>query len=158
MQNYNFKGQWKKYDFLKDDFGFFMVDINDAKQVKEFMSYYNSHTQKQLYSYYLKKAGLDYLNTDGSLNYDKIYELLKYDVITAFVGGGGGKQDNEVYSLIKLMELQLKTRLGFPAKLCNSARLYGCDSSQRVHQWMTYLEKNHLLKLSHRSPISFTYE
>jgi hypothetical protein len=155
IENYKFKVAYEKYNFMESDFGFFMCDFSKAGAIKEFVSYYNSHTEKELYAHYLAKAGIDYLNTDESLDYDKIYELIKYDVVTAFVGGGGGTRDNEVYSIIKLLELKFRTTLGFPRKLCNSDNLYGCDSADRVKEWMNYLKEKRLLKLPHNEPVSF---
>ena len=157
IERYKFKIAYQKYNFMESDFGFFMCDFSKAESLKEFVRYYNSHSEKELYAHYLAEAGIDYLNTDESLNYDKIYELIKYDVVTAFVGGGGGTRDNEVYSLIKLLELKFKTTLGFPAKLCNSDNVYGCDSADRVVEWVNYLHDKGLLKSLHNEPVSFNY-
>jgi hypothetical protein len=100
-----------------------------------------------------------FLNYDNnSLNYDKIYELIKYDVVVAFVGGGGGKRNNEVYALIKLLEIKYKTTLGYPQKLCNSQDSYACSSEDRATEWMQFLIDNKLLKLEHNQPVSFNQE
>jgi len=144
---------------MERDWGFFMIDHFDSITTRTaFLKLYNSLTEYQLYAYYLDKAGIDYKNKDSSLNYDKIFELLKYDVVTAFVGGGGGKKDNEVYSLIKLLELTFKTTLGYPKKICNSANLYACDSQDRANEWMQYLIDHKLLREEHNPIVSFSYE
>jgi hypothetical protein len=144
---------------MERDWGFFMVGDFDNKETRqEFIELYSKLSEYDLYSYYLDQAGINYKNSDNSLNYDKIYELIKYDVVVAFVGGGGGTKDNEVYSLIKLLELTFKTTLGFPHKLCNSNGMYGCDSDERVKAWMKYFEDKKLLKLKHDEPISYHYE
>ncbi len=158
IEDYPFETKWKKYSFMERDWGFFMTGDFDKKETRdEFLKLYSKFSEYQLYAYYLEQAGIDY-TTSNKLDYDKIYELLKYDVVVAFVGGGGGKQDNEVYSLIKLLELTFKTTLGFPNKLCNSNNMYACYSDKRAKAWMAYLTEKRLLKQKHDEPISFNYE
>ncbi len=160
IENVKFKTEWKyKYSFLQDDFGFFWVkNFDDVNNRLEFIKMYSKLTEYDFYSYYLNQSGIDYLNKDNSLNYDKIYELLKYDIVAAFVGGGGGKRDNEVYSLIKLLEINYKTTLGYPKKLCNSTGSYACYSEDRASDWMQFMKDKNLLKFKHNEPVSFNYE
>jgi len=158
IENYQFQTQWEKYSFMKRDFGFFIIgDIDKSEVRKEFLNLYSQFSEYELYAYYLDKADIDY-KTNSKLDFDKIYELLKYNVVVAFVGGGGGRQDNEVYSLVKLLELTFNTTLGFPKKLCNSNNVYGCYSDKRAKAWRNYLIDNDLLKKQHNEPISFSYE
>ncbi|MES2863408.1 MAG: hypothetical protein V4666_04760 [Bacteroidota bacterium] len=160
IENIEFKTTWKnKYSFIEDDFGLFMLNDFTVKENRdEFLSKYNTLSEYDLYSYYLNLAEINYLNNDKSLNYDKIYEILKFNIVTAFVGGGGGKRDNEVYSLIKLLELKHKTTLGYPKKLCNSNGTYGCSSDDRAKEWIQFFIDKKLLKIDHNNPISFSYE
>jgi len=155
MDTVTFKDMYDAYNFLTRDFGFFMVDVQDKSSISLFLHNYNKMNEEGLYRYYLDKAGIDYKRMFGGLDYDKIYELLKYDVNEAFVGGGGGALDNEVYSLIKLLEIKFSTTLGFSNKLCSSDNIWACYSSDRVRAWMSFLEENHLLKKPHREPLSF---
>ncbi|MCL2097330.1 MAG: hypothetical protein FWH23_01040 [Bacteroidales bacterium] len=159
IENYSFQANWlSKYSFMKRDFGFFMiVDFDKPKARKDFLNLYSNFSEHELYAYYLDKAGIDY-KTNNKLDFDKIYELLKYNVVVAFVGGGGGKQDNEVYSLVKLLELTFNTTLGFPKKLCNSNNMYACYSDERAKAWRKYLTENNLLNKQHNEPMSFSYE
>jgi hypothetical protein len=158
IEDYPFKSEWKKYSFMERDWGFFMAGNFDKKENRdEFLKLYSKRSQYRLYAYYLDKSGIDY-TTYNRLDFDKIYELLKYNVVVAFVGGGGGKKDNEVYSLIKLLELTFKTTLGYPNKLCNSNNIYVCYSNERAKAWMTFLTEKRLLKQKHDEPISFNYE
>ena len=158
IENYPFKTQWKKYAFMERDWGFFMAGDFDQKETRDtFLKLYRKHSEYELYAYYLDQAGIDY-TTHQTLDYDKIYELLKYDVVVAFVGGGGGALNNEVYALVKLLELTFKTTLGFPYKLCNSNNMYACYSDKRANAWMKYMEDNKLLNQIHDEPISYHYE
>jgi hypothetical protein len=156
IEDYHFQTSWEKYSFMERDFGFFMVGDFNKKEIRdEFLKLYSKYSEYQLYAHYLDQVGIDYKNMDNTLNYDKIYELLKYDVVVAFVGGGGGKKDNEVYALVKLLELTFKTTLGFPSKLCNSNNIYACYSDKRANVWRQYLTDNKLLNQKHDEPISF---
>lgn len=151
--------KWNKYSFLERDFGFFAYDNFDTITTRvEFLNDYKKYSEFDFYKNMLSKSGLDYFNNDNTLSYDKIYEALKYNVVVAFVGGGGGKQDNEVYSIIKLLELTHKTTLGYPKKICNSNGIYGCDSQDRANYWMQYLVDKKLLKEAHNEPVSFHYK
>lgn len=159
IESITFRDNWRKYSFMERDWGFFMLENFDSiANRKEFVKLYDKLSEYELYAYYLDKSGIDYKNNDKTLNYDKIYELLKYDVVVAFVGGGGGTDDNEVYSLIKLLEITHKTTLAYPHKLCNSNGTYACSSEDRAKEWMQYLIDNNLLNESHNEPVSFHYE
>lgn len=158
IENISFQDNWKKYSFMHRDFGFFMADFDTIIGRQEFLTRYNSLSEYELYSAYLDEAGIDYKNLDNSLNYDKIFELLKYDAVVAFAGGGGSIQDNEVYSLIKLLELTHGTTLGYPHKLCNSRAMYACSSDDRAKEWMQYIVDNNLLKAEHDEPVSYHLE
>ena len=157
VDSVKFKYAWDKYSFIERDFGFFMDDFESPETRKTFLDYYTTYNEHDVYAHYLARAEINYLKPDSSFDYDKIYELLKYDVVDAFVGGGGGKEDNEVYALVKLLELKFQTTLGFPNKLCNSAGLYGCDPTDRSKAWQEYLIDHKLLKLAHNTPESFTF-
>jgi len=150
---------WEKYSFMERDWGFFLAEHFDSAFVRnDFLKLYHSLSEYELYAYFLDKAGIDYKDKNGSLDYDKIFEILKYNVVTAFVGGGGGKQDNEVYAVIKLLELTSKTTLGYPKKLCNSRGIYGCSSDRRAAEWMQFFIDHKYLKMEHKAPVSFQYE
>ncbi len=159
IEDIKFSTGWKKYSFMERDFGFFMLDNFDSISSRNsFLKSYNKLSEYGLYEYYLDKAGIDYKSNDASLDYDKIYELLKYDIVTAFVGGGGGKKDNEAYPLIKLLEIKYNTTLGYPHKLCNSNGMWGCSSDDRAKEWMQYFVDKKLLKKEHNRSVSFGYK
>lgn len=160
LEDIKFKeAEWKKYSFLESDFGFFIYyNFDTITTRKEFLADYEKFSEFNFYKNMLTKAGTNYCYDDNTLNYDKIFDALKYNVVIAFVGGGGGRYDNEVYAIIKLLELTHRTTLGYPEKLCNSKGIYGCDSQDRANYWMQYLTEKKLLQLTHNEPISYHYE
>lgn len=145
------------YSFMNRDFGFsFIGDFKHAKVRKEFLKQYNTLDEYQLYYHYLMQAAVDFTQPSGSLDFDKIYTILKYDTTNAFVGGSGTK-DNSVYAIIKLLELHFQTSLGYPTKLCMSDQMYACSARKRAVSWMSYLASHHYLQTKHNEPVSFAY-
>lgn len=149
----------KLYSFMNRDFGLsFIGNFEKAEKRQDFLKNYSRFDQYNLYKHYLLKFEIDFLDSNKNLDFDKIYEILKYDINTALAGGGGSTKDNGVYAVIKLLELYFKTSLGYPKKFCSSNNMYACDSRDRAKSWMNYLETNQLLKLKHTQPVSFAYE
>lgn len=150
---------YEKYSFMDRDFGFsYLGSFEEDKTRKEFLANYEKFNELQLYKYYLKESGVDFTDSNNKLDFDKIYEILKYDINTAFAGGGGSTKDNGVYSIIKILELTFETTLGYPDKLCCSDNMYACNSRGRAREWMNYLKINNHLKKEHNEPVSFAFE
>lgn len=150
---------YKKYSFMPRDFGFsYIGNFEEVKTRKEFLANYEKFNELELYKYYLQNAGIDFTDSNSNLDFDKIYEILKYDINTALAGGGGSTKDNGVYSIIKILELTFETTLGYPNKLCCSDNMYACNSRGRAGEWMNYLEISNHLKKEHNEPVSFAYE
>lgn len=160
LEKINLKNSERVYSFLNRDFGFFLMGFDKGyDERKGFMELYNNKTEYELYSHYLNLAGIIYKNPDGSLNYDEIYDYIKYGETTAFVGGGGSTHDNGIYAVIKLLEITFDTSLGFSNKYCSSNNMYSCTSDEKVRTWMKYLQEKQLLIKKHDEPISFhTYK
>ena len=74
-------------DILEGNFGI------PASSLEEFLQVYNTKNQHDLYEFYFNKTGLSYAEYPGNFNYEKIYDILKYDIVDAFVGGGGGRRE-----------------------------------------------------------------
>lgn len=145
------------YSFMNRDFGFsFIGDFKHAKVRKEFLKQYNTLDEYQLYHHYLMQAAVDFTQSSGSLDFDKIYTILKYDTTSPFVGSGG-INDTSVYAIIKLLELHFHTTLGYSTKQCMSNYMYACNSRQRATSWMNYLASHHYLQGNHDEPVSFAY-
>jgi len=148
-----------KYSFMARDFGFSYIGKFEDSEIREtFLENYKKLSELELYKHYLKMAGIDLSNSNNQLDFDKIYDILKYDINNAFVGGGGSTKDNGVYSVIKILELTFKTTLGYPNKLCCSNNMYACNPRSRATEWMNYLKINNHLKMEHNEPVSFAFE
>lgn len=141
-----------KFSFM--NFGWNFCDVGkfqDARVRHEFLALYEKLSQEELYRYYLDRAGIDYQKTDGNLDYDKIYDILKYNVAPAFRGLYYDR-DNEVHFLIKILEQRFRTTLGYP----NDVYLvYDYLAEEQAQDWRAYLEQHHVLERKHDEPPSF---
>jgi hypothetical protein len=149
----------KKYSFMYSDWGFFSLgDFQQKAERAKFLHLYARLSEYELYRYYLDQAGIDYQTANHQLDYDKLYERLKFDDCQALVGGGGATDQKEVYALIKLLELHFHTTLGFPHKFCNSANMYRRSLTEQTTIWLAYLAHHQLLKRPHNEPVSFSLD
>lgn len=151
-----------KYWFLERDWGFFGYRFEEKADREAFLRKYESQSKYELYVGMLEDAAsdgyrIDYKKPDGSLNYDKIYDMLKYDIAIAFVGGHRLKKPRHVFALIKVLEKEFGTFLGYPEKLCHSNKPHRHNPDYRAADWMKYLESKKLLQLPHDEPVSFVW-
>jgi len=146
---------YSKYNFLESDFGIHLND-KEAITIDSFLKKYNVLSHKDLYLTNLSAIGIHIQKYPTGYDYEKIYDILKYDVVDAFVGGGGGRRDNNVYQVIKLLELQFETTLGFTNKLCSWQGIWGCDCTDRAKYWMNYLLEKKLVSPPTAEPVSIS--
>ncbi len=150
---------YKLYSFMNRDFGLsFIGDFEEPEIREEFLKNYSKLNEYDLYKHYLVQSEIEFTDSKNNLDFDKIYEILKYDINTALAGGGGSTNDNGVYAVIKLLEIHFKNTLDYPHKFCSSNNMYACDSRDRANSWMNYLKTNQYLKKKHNEPVSFAYE
>lgn len=149
------KGQ---FGFVSEDFGFELAgDFGEPEVRRTFRALLEKHDEESLHRYFLDREGIVYKTSSGELDLDAIYEMLRFDVVSAFAGGGGGTRDANVYPLVKLLEKRFGTTHGFPDKRCRSRITYGCNPKSRARTWMVFLKKQRLLKKQHTGPESFSY-
>jgi len=143
------------YDFLHKDFGLPIFKLEDPKAVKELIALHQKLGEYEFYIHYLKEFGVDFLNKKKKLDYNKINEILQFDIAAPFASDGGSLRDDYVYGLIKLLELTFDTRLGFHEKLNESQSFYKFTSSRRAAAWRKYLKEHNLLNKNKEVPPSF---
>ncbi len=141
--------------FLQKDFGLPIFDLENEKTRKAVVNHHAKMSEFDFYKYYLKEFGVDFLTKKDKLDFEKIYDLLQYEIVTPFVGGGGSHRDQFTYGLIKLLELHFKTRLGFHEKLNENQTFYSFTSTKRAQAWRIYLTKNNFAKPNKSLPPSF---
>jgi hypothetical protein len=151
-------GEYDKFHFLESDFGF-SINIYDPLSIEGFLARYSIKSEYNLYEFYLKESGLNCLDINWNFNFNNMYNVLKYDIVDAFVGGGGGRRGDGVYLVIKLLELKYKTTLGFPAKQCSWQGIYSCDTDlmERAKAWMSFFEEKNLINPNKNDPPSISY-
>ncbi|MEM6967491.1 MAG: hypothetical protein AAF573_22195 [Bacteroidota bacterium] len=141
--------------FLQKDFGLPIYGLEDEQVRKQVIKNHQKMSEYDFYKLYLKTFGVDFLTRRGHLDYQKIYELLPYEIVTPFVGGGGGHRDQFTYGLIKILELHFKDRLGFHEKLNENQTFYTFTSNKRAQAWRNYLREKGLVTENTEMPPSF---
>lgn len=142
------------YNFLNADFGLPIFGLDSEDVQRELIANHHRMTEYELYYFYLNRFGVEFTQPDGSLDFEKIYAILQYDIVIPFVGGGS-QRDYYVYGIIKLLELHFGTRLGFHEKLNENQTFFTYSSSKRAAAWMRFLEEKNLIEPSFIQSPSF---
>ncbi len=143
------------YNFLNKDFGLPIFNLQAYAEEKKLISNHSKMSEKAFYSHYITAFGVDFLTPKGKLDYQKIYDILSYDVTTPFIGSSGGKRDYYIFGIIKLLEIEFDNRLGFHRKLNHAQTFYSYSSIKRAEAWKQYLLDHNLVKKDTRFPPSF---
>lgn len=145
----------KQYNFLNHDFGLPIFNLADNTVQVTLLDNFKNMEPVELYTYYLEAFKVDFRTEEGDLDFNKIYQILQYDIVMPFVGSGGKKRDLYTYGIIKLLELHFQTRLGFHEKLNENQTFYTYTASKRAHAWMNYLVENDHVNLHDNLTPSF---
>jgi hypothetical protein len=139
--------------FLTMDFGlpFFTYTKEEWGQ---FIENHLIMSKKDFYIFYLKRFGVSFQTADGKLDYAKIYEILRFDAVQPFTTGGSPR-DFFTFGVIKLLEFEFKTTLGFHEKLNENQSFYVISTAKRATEWRTFLLSKKLIKLHPDEAIGF---
>lgn len=131
--------------FLHEDFGIPIFEFENDGALQDFIQRHKTLVEKDLYIVYLQKYGVNFQKNNGDLDFNKIYKILKYDLVTPFTTANGIRRDDYVYGVIKVLELHFNDRLGFHPKLNESQTFYSFNASKRAQAWMNYLIEKQLV-------------
>ena len=127
------------YNFLNQDFGLPIFELAASSTIDTFVARHRRLAPRALYLRYLEEFGLALAGPDGALDYARIYEILSYDIVLPFIGGGGNRRDLYAYGVIRLLELDEGTLLGFHPKLNENQLFYSYTASKRASAWAKHL-------------------
>ena len=147
----------KTFRFLPKDFGLPIYNLTDPEVMDLFIMNHQNMPEEDLYLHYLKQFGVDFLTPKGKLDFQKVYDILEFDIVTPFVSRSGGKRDYYIYGIIKVLELHFNTRLGFHQKLNENQTFYSFSSAKRAEAWRAYLIENKLVKFKNQPVSSFSH-
>ena len=146
--------------FLQTDFGI-PVFSYDKATLSQLIDNHKKMSPKAFYSFYLKQFGLNLWHTDPQdslqkegLNYEKIYAALTYESVIPFTGGGS-QRDYFTFAIIKLLEFEFQTTLGFHEKLNENQTFYTYNTSKRAAAWRAFLIEKKLVNIPPSVPSSF---
>ena len=129
----------RTYNFLSRDFGLPVFDLSRKSVIDTFIARQARLTEADLYVTYLEEFGLEVRLPDGTLDYALVRDILEFDIVLPFIGGGGNRRDLYTYGTIKLLELTEGTRLGYHPKLNENQLFYSYSASRRAATWLEYL-------------------
>ena len=106
----------------------------------------------------MQELGYDFIWEAGKFNYDKVYDVLHHDPVHGLLEKDYHyTRDPGIYCVIKLLEKEFGTTLGYPGKLCQSQNKHRCSTIARTRSWSKYLVKHDLTKLDESFPPPFNY-
>lgn len=94
------------------------------------------------------------MKENDELDFNKIYNILKYEIVAPFTGGGS-QRDYFTFGIIKILELNFNNHLGFHEKLNENQMFYTFSATKRAVRWMQLLEERRLVKPDPSVPGSF---
>jgi len=131
--------------FIRKEFGVPIFEVDEAI-VETFKTQLTTAEVIDIYRYYLDQLGVDYTTRKKEIDFNKINEILTYDLVVPFVGQGGQYRDDYVYAIIKVLELHFNTTLDFSPKLNEFQSFFQFNSFSRVKAWKKFLKEKKLLK------------
>ena len=145
-----------RYNFLMTDFGIPVVDPTDPAVQRDLIATHRELSEREFYEHWLEVFGVVYKKADGSLDYAAIERILRFDLAIPFVGTGGKLRDYYVYGIIKVLELEHGTRLGFHPKLNENQTFYTYNPGKRIAAWLAYLTEGGYIRKQEVFVPSFT--
>jgi len=154
MVNYNQLSAELNYNFLQERFGLPIFNLENEQVRMEFIQNINQLDTASLYRHYLREFGVDFEDAKANLDFNKIFDILKYDFAYPF---SGQRVPREYYinSIIKILELNYGKSLGFPKHF--DQENHPSESAKRVLTWMRYLEQIEAVNSKQNMLESFTY-
>ncbi|MEL6944077.1 MAG: hypothetical protein AAFO82_15565, partial [Bacteroidota bacterium] len=131
------------YNFLQERFGLPIFDLDNEQTRIAFIQNINQFDAANLYRHYLRSFGVDFEDLKVNLDFDKIFNILRYDFVYPF-SGQRVPRDYYVNSIIKVLELHYGKSLGFPLYFDQVDR--PSEKAKRVLTWMRYLEQIEAVK------------
>jgi hypothetical protein len=128
-----------KYNFLKDDFGIPIMDLETAENRNAFIERFEKEDTLLLYKYYLEKLGLGLFDQNGKANINEMATFLKTGPDYTFAGRGGYIRDFHYFALLKYLEHHFKKDFGFHPKLNENQTFIRHTINNRAKAWLEYL-------------------
>jgi hypothetical protein len=131
------------------------VDEFTAVAMDTILRRFNRLPEKEFYKSYLYDLGYRDL-ANGSIDFDRLYNMLEYDAVDGFVGGGGGRRSISAYPVIRFLELEFGTQLGFHWRMYMITGGTIRNAYPRSCAWMKVLRDKSLAHLPEKDPGSWS--
>jgi hypothetical protein len=103
----------------------------------------------------LEAFGIHAFSNANLPDYAAVSQVLEYELITPWVGGGGVRRDIYAFSTIKMLEQTHQNSLGFHPKLNENQTFFTYNAAERAQAWLTFLESHQLMIPVHGRPLSW---
>ncbi len=134
----------RHYNLLNKDFGLPIFQLHDHMVQSQLLHRLQTMPRKAVYLAYLNDFGVDIFTPQGLLDFQKIYEVLQFEIVLPFADRGGTFRDYFTYGVIKVLELHFRTRLGFHEKLNENQTFYVHTPFNRARAWQKFLVERNL--------------
>ncbi|CAL2091605.1 conserved hypothetical protein [Tenacibaculum sp. 190524A05c] len=138
---------YERLEYLTSDLGFCLLGNYSDELINKFHKNYKEMNEAELYSFYLNKTGVVY-QEKGELNFEKIYDILEFNLVDGFTGGRDYERHIHVYSIIRLLELHFNNHFGEDRKFNNSISNMLYSVSEKAFLWMEFLKDKGHVKLT----------
>jgi|GEM_PF-2289243 len=130
--------------------------LGSMDSLKDFLRNYYSYSERELYKYYLKKDCINIYTKHGKLDFQKIYNILKFDYSPAYFNTTYNRTEG-IFAITKILEYHFNTTLGLPLKNQHSDGFNYISNFtlERREKWMKYLVAHHLVKVSKNDTYAF---
>lgn len=120
------------------------LDKYDLKNILQARKKYNELGRET----YIKSLVVNHypdIMKDGKLDFEIVYRILSFDNVLGFIGGQGGDRNEGVYSLIRLLEENFATDLGFQYSVHYVDVSTAIGLQKRCIAWKNYLKQKGLV-------------
>ena len=118
-------------EFWKDDLR--------PERIDTLLQQHSRFSELEFYKHYATKLHPKLLDSNKVINYDEAYFILKYGQTNRFVGAGPVEGRAFVIPVIRILELEFETRLGY------RRNFYFDSNNERPLKWADYLQEHGLV-------------
>ncbi len=146
LRVYNRLSPELEYNFLLENFGLPIFDYSNAIFRAEIASNLQSMSKEQFYRHHLKSFGVDVENDKGTLDFEKIGTILRYDLTPSFAGSS--YRNYYVTGVTRLLAIHF----GQQFTLTQGG---GADLPKSINYWIKYMEQRRIIEPTNDQSFSF---
>ncbi len=132
-----------KRGIVNDDLGVPLTSY-DPKTIQSVINDYQTKGRKLFFSDLVRDI-YPYAFKGEKLDYGEVYKILSFDNVLSFISGQGDDRNDGVKTLIRLLEEEFETDLGFQYNLRNLDLIHITSLDNRRNAWKHFLKEKGLV-------------